>query len=69
MVTPGPQGSSMDGLSSALSGTTLGTGSLPNGNGNGNGSSGNGGLAPSVGRGATRGRRDQVYSWPAITLN
>ena len=32
VVTPGPQGSLMNGLSSALSGTMLGTGSLPNGN-------------------------------------
>ena len=50
----------MDALSSALSGTTLASvGSGSNGV-NGSGSNGAGGSGPSVGRGATRGRRDRA---------
>ena len=58
MVTSGLQGSLMDGLSLGFSDTKFGSGSLSNGNGNKNGFSGNGGSVFSVGRGATRGRRD-----------
>lgn len=64
LVTPGPSVSSVDALSSAMSATTLAsTGSNSGGNGShgvGNGSNGAQSSVQSVGRGATRGRRDRA---------
>merc|ERR1719233_2482516 len=59
-VTGGPVGS--DTISSALSSTHLGSGGSNSG-GNGDSGNGNGGSRPSVGRGATRGRRDRAQEF------
>ena len=61
VATPGPagSGSSMDALSTALSATAIGSSSGSTNGANGESSTGNG-SAPSVGRGATRGRRDRA---------
>ena len=62
VATPGPAGSndsSMGALSTALSATAIGSSSGSTNGANGESSTGNG-SAPSVGRGATRGRRDRA---------